>query len=142
MRAALAFIALAACYTPDKLDCTVTCNAARECAQGQVCGADGFCAAPDVAGHCSATDAMPAQHVTLVVAISGPGTVTVDGIGTCNDDHGCMFDVPAGTQRSLVAKPEKQDKAFAGWSDACDGQPATCALVPTAPMTRVGARFE
>jgi hypothetical protein len=107
-----------------------------------VCGADGYCADPDVAGHCAATDAMPAEHVSLVITISSPGAVEVVGLGTCDAEHGCTFDVPARTQRSLVAKPVKDDKPFAGWSGACQGQPSTCALVPTAAMTSVGARFE
>jgi hypothetical protein len=43
---------LAGCYQPTLRDCTVTCRGADECASGQVCGSDGWCAAPDVAGTC------------------------------------------------------------------------------------------
>jgi hypothetical protein len=87
---------------------------------------------------------MADEHVTLVITVSGPGTVTVDGLGTCDShhDHGCVFDVPARTQRSLVATPANEDKSFDAWSGACAGQPATCALVPTATTTTVGVRFE
>ena len=43
---------LAGCYQPTLRDCTVSCRGADECASGQVCGSDGWCAAPDVAGTC------------------------------------------------------------------------------------------
>ena len=58
-RAALAAaVALAAgCYDPALRDCTVTCAGAGDCASGQVCGADHFCAAPSVAGTCGKPDA-------------------------------------------------------------------------------------
>lgn len=44
--------AVPACYSPDLRDCVVACTAASDCATGQVCGADRFCAAPSVAGQC------------------------------------------------------------------------------------------
>lgn len=50
--AALAAVVLAGCYDPALRDCTVTCHAAGDCASGQVCGTDGFCAAASVAGTC------------------------------------------------------------------------------------------
>jgi hypothetical protein len=44
---ALSFVA-SACYSPDLRDCTVSCSAPGDCASGQMCGPQGFCAAPDV----------------------------------------------------------------------------------------------
>jgi len=48
----LAGALLAGCYQPSLRDCTVSCHAAGDCASGQICGSDGWCAAPDVAGTC------------------------------------------------------------------------------------------
>lgn len=53
-RAGLAATLLASCYSPDVRDCTVSCAAETECATGQVCGSDGFCARPAYAGSCLA----------------------------------------------------------------------------------------
>src|SRR5687768_11522870 len=102
-------IAGGACYEPELRDCTLSCTAAADCADGQVCGADHFCASPEIAGTCATmpggaggtgrdagvTDAkMPdtrpdappdaATHVLLAISIAGKGQVTVHGIGTCD----------------------------------------------------------
>lgn len=39
--------ALAGCYQPSVRDCTVSCNAQSDCANGQTCGLDHFCVAPN-----------------------------------------------------------------------------------------------
>jgi hypothetical protein len=56
-------VALAGCYEPQVRDCTIACSFATDCADGQTCGGDGWCAAPDVAGSCDERrenpDAMP-----------------------------------------------------------------------------------
>src|SRR4051812_37357316 len=83
----------AGCYDPQEVDCTVSCAAANECAQGQVCGTDGFCAAPGIAGHCGGPDG-GTQRVSLRVAIDGPGKISIDGVGSCDDmapNHACVF---------------------------------------------------
>jgi uncharacterized repeat protein (TIGR02543 family) len=54
---ALLAIPAAGCYAPSVRDCTVTCEAATDCATGQVCGPDGYCAAPGVTGTCARADA-------------------------------------------------------------------------------------
>ena len=54
LRAALACSLLAACYSPEVRDCTVSCASPDDCAAGQMCGADGMCASPERAGHCFA----------------------------------------------------------------------------------------
>jgi hypothetical protein len=107
-------VAVAGCYSPSLRDCTVTCSAESDCAAGQVCGDDGLCAGPDLAGHCSApmpapdagpgpgsrpdaaiaVDAGPAidaapppdapAFVALRIQIDGKGTVFVDGRFGCS----------------------------------------------------------
>lgn len=113
LAAALALaVALAGCYSPSLRDCTVSCAREGDCAQGQVCGSDGLCAAPDVAGRCAgaapvdarppelpdaplpvdagvAIDAAPPPdappaNVALRIQIDGKGTVIVDGRSACS----------------------------------------------------------
>lgn len=141
---ALALVAVAACYSPETRDCTVTCAAATDCAHGQVCGTDGFCAAPAAAGHCTSVDAAtPPDLVTLEIMIMGPGTVAVEGVGVCDSSTGphCTFQIAAQVARQLTATPG-QDHELAKWSMACSGNNPTCALTPVGPLTQVGAKFQ
>ena len=160
MRAALLSVALAACYSPAERDCTITCTAAKDCIGGQVCGADHYCAAPDTAGHCSATDAAVRPHdamrdsddeqhdapatiyVALTINIGGAGKVTVQGIASCTMPM-CMFQVPAGQPLVLTESQTQPDKMFQMWQGDCAsaGMQPTCALTPTAPV-KAGAKFE
>src|SRR5688572_992995 len=97
---------IAGCYSPEVRDCTLTCSAASDCVDGQVCGSDHFCAAPAIAGQCASlpggdagdgirdagviapiADARPdapdaATHTTLSLMIDGQGRITVQGIAT------------------------------------------------------------
>jgi len=97
---AIAACALAACYDPVLRDCTIACASGDACAPGQVCGDDGFCAAPAVAGHCSEVlrpdarasskpDAKPA-------AIDARASLCALGCtnGTCDGDV-CVIDCSA-----------------------------------------------
>lgn len=43
-----------ACYSPELRDCTLACSSTSDCADGQVCGSDRFCASPEAAGSCLA----------------------------------------------------------------------------------------
>jgi hypothetical protein len=160
MRAAWLCLVVAACYSPAERDCTVTCTAAKDCIGDQVCGTDHLCAAPGVAGHCSATDAAVAPHdamhdseeedvdapgavfVTLTVNIGGMGRVSVGGTATCSMPM-CMFQVRAGQPLVLTATETNPDKMFQMWQNDCAsaGSQPTCALTPTMP-TKVGAKFE
>ncbi len=143
-RLAVAAAVLAGCYAPDARDCTVSCGASSQCLSGQVCGSDGFCAAPQVAGHCSPIDAAP-QEVDLTITIAGSGRVTVETVGTCDDSaphHACTFRVAASTPRTLDAIAKDEDHPFVSWSEGCAGSSATCTLVPVTSPTQVGAKFQ
>lgn len=145
----LALCALAtACYAPDLRDCTVTCSRADECAPGQICGADGLCAATARAGRCAQATAPDAgvadappdawPTVDLVVRIDGRGSVAIPTIGDCVTGEGptsCPFTVPRDVPRSLHATPAA-DWRFERWKEACDGEPTTtCTITPIAKTT-------
>lgn len=151
---ALATTAVAGCYAPDLRDCTVTCTAGTDCASGQVCGRDGFCASADVAGQCDRLgdagvrpDAPPPPpaKITLHVQIDGPGRVTIAGVGVCSKDVAngdCTWQVAPG---ALTAVPEAfEDKHFEHWTTPpCSAMPTAtpCAFTLAAPIT-VGAKFK
>jgi len=142
--AALSLV-LAACYEPDTIDCTVECTAPRDCADGQVCGSDGFCAAPDIAGLCKANNNDEPQLVSLTIEIEGTGKVSVDKVGMCDSDGpaegNCTFSVTPGVAQQLKAVENKERK-FVAWTATCTGSSATCALTPVMALTTVGAKFE
>jgi hypothetical protein len=142
---ALLSLVLAGCYSPEALDCTVTCNAADECADGQVCGSDGFCAAPAAAGHCGGPDGGVASSLlSLHIAIDGPGKVSIDGVGVCDSDteqDGCTWSVQTGISLSLKAQA-KHDHEFVEWTVGCSGTSSSCALTPVMGLTQVGAKFQ
>lgn len=160
--AAAAGLVLAGCYSPSLRDCTVSCGSASDCATGQVCGADGMCASPAVAGHCAmvdaghadaALDAAPPRDagpdagrtVRLTVQIQGKGTVAVDGARTCSsqdpDKGNCMYDVVLGVPLTAQAMPITATDTFMMWSSiTCAGQGARCLFTPITP-TVITARF-
>lgn len=155
----------AGCYEPQLTDCTIRCSGESDCATGQVCGTDHFCAAPEIADHCTSVtgptdagivvdgasikpDARPdappppdaPTHGQLRVQIEGgKGIVTVQGIGTCNDD--CTYSVPL--QMPLTAQAVAQeDWRFEKWTAGpCVGQSANCAFTPTL-VVGVTAKFK
>jgi hypothetical protein len=142
----IALIALlSACYEPSARDCTLECEAPDECADGQVCGADGYCAAPAVAGTCNPNgDSAEPQIVSLIVTIAGKGKVSIDKVGTCDSETSggtCMFDVTPGVMRSLKAI-ENKDREFISWTSLCSGSTMTCTVTPVMALTYVGAKFE
>jgi hypothetical protein len=156
---ALAGVALAGCYSPSLRDCTVSCGSASDCATGQICGADGMCASPAVAGRCGAAvdaghidapgqdAALPdaARTVRLTVQIMGKGSVIIDGIGACSsqdpDRGNCVYDVVAGAPLAAQASPLTANDVFAMWSSVtCAGQGARCQFIPVI-ATVIAARF-
>lgn len=136
---------LAACYEPEAVDCTIECAGAGDCTDGQLCGSDGFCAAPDIAGACRAMLGDEPQSVSLTITISGHGKVTIDKIGACDSESPsqgmCTFAVPASVMQQLVAV-ENKDRELVSWSGACAGSSTKCAVTPVAAITQVGAVFE
>lgn len=158
--AAAAGLALAACYSPSLRDCTVSCGSASDCASGQVCGADGMCASPAVAGRCrTLVDAghldAPAhpdaalpdapRTVRLTVQIMGKGSVIVEGIGGCSsqdpDKGNCVYDVMPGAPLTAQASAITTTDVFAGWASVtCAGQGALCQFTPVT-ATGIAARF-
>lgn len=167
LAAAAAALVLAGCYSPAVRDCTVSCQAPGDCAAGQVCGTDGMCAAPDVAGHCALVapdagvrvdapapprdaaidappDAMPTAQLT--VQIMGKGSVVLDGTMVCSSEAPqrgmCVYTVPPGVAITAQATPIQLDQLFARWTSiVCSGQGARCTFTPVDPTT-ISARFE
>ncbi|HET7505655.1 MAG TPA: hypothetical protein VFK02_31765 [Kofleriaceae bacterium] len=155
-----AAMTLAGCYAPSLRDCTVRCESAHDCASGQVCGSDGLCASPEVAGHCrdpgdpgAPGDAAMSDAaidgpvlVNLHVMIAGKGIVIVDDHGMCSStdpQHGdCMFQIEPRVAQTVHAEMIQVDMVFAGWtSTTCRNQGATCTFTPAGPTT-ISARFE
>ena len=133
---------LIACYDPSPRDCTVTCSPQEPCADDQVCGSDGYCASPTVAGHCVengiAPDAMALQ-VPLQISVTGPGKVSVAEVGSC--ESSCAYTVPANMQIELKAIAGGDSK-FVAWTETCAGSEKSCWVTPTPPMTIVSAVFD
>ena len=146
MRAFAALCALlAACYEPDTVDCTVECAAANDCADGQQCGSDGFCASPEVAGTCRANQNGEPQSVVLMIAIEGRGKVEIDKVGMC-DSAGpsagvCMFSVMPNVVQKIKAV-ENDDREFISWTSTCNGTSTSCSVTPVMALTQVGAKFQ
>jgi hypothetical protein len=163
IRTAILIVALAGCYDPSLRDCTVTCHAAGECATGQVCGADGYCAAPSVAGTCTAPDAHASIDAPIAIVDSGfdaappdaPGAqlhITITGKGkvvdststiTCSAPPGdCLFGAEPGAMITLTAIG-MGSHPFNDWTTAnCMGMGASCTVTIVAPVTTVGAGFK
>jgi hypothetical protein len=88
---ASAVLLATACYRPELHDCVVTCNSADDCADGQRCGADGFCSAPDVAGTCGDGGAPldgPIDGATDAIEIDADGDLdaAIDAAGDAGTD--------------------------------------------------------
>ncbi len=138
---------LSGCYAPEVRDCTVTCSAATDCAGGQVCGSDGFCAIAGVAGTCgpggvdAAVDAAP--RVMIHLTVDGPGRVEVVGAGMCGGTgpNDCVTSVPKGPV-VINAVAMQGDKPFDRWTTPnCAGQSTTC-MFTADTSTTVGAKFK
>jgi len=135
LRIALAAALLAGCYAPELRDCTVACSDSTDCAGDQVCGGDGYCAAPDLAGMCNGEPAPP--KVSLRARVAGRGALEVAGVGTCTTD--CTWPVAAGS--TVQARAIEGDQEFDRWTtDNCAGQSQTCTLAMTASVI-VGVKF-
>jgi hypothetical protein len=151
----------AGCYAPALRDCTVSCASQQDCAEGQVCGGDGLCASPAVAGHCAAVapdagvprDATPTDAtvtdapatISLRAQVMGKGSIVVDGYGICSSldaSHGdCTYEIAPRVAQTVHATSIQPDQVFGGWaSPTCNGQGATCTFTPIA-ATNIAAKF-
>ena len=149
-----AALALAACYTPELRDCTVSCDGPMQCASGQVCGTDQLCAAPEIAGRCrelavdaGQVDARPDGPPTaaLHVQVMGKGTVVVENRGTCSSGEpqrgDCVYDIALGIDQTVRAQQLQLDQVFLGWaSETCRDEPAICTF-PMIEPTMLVAKF-
>jgi hypothetical protein len=149
----------AGCYAPALRDCTVSCEAPSDCATGQVCGGDGLCAAPEVAGSCAGlqpdagvgedagVDAAPGPTtVSLRVRVGGRGSVVIDGRGTCSSERpqegDCMYDIALGVLQRARALPIQLDHVFESWAmGPCVGQLAICTF-RAVEATTIEAKFK
>jgi hypothetical protein len=160
-----------ACYSPSLRDCTLGCAAATDCANGQVCGADHLCAAPAIAGRCTAdaggdatrdgdgadaaihADARPPDATSPADARppDAAPTITihvhVDGKGRVvlgsggTCSHDCMLQAVLGVANTLTAIP-RGGSEFDAWSGAaCTGQGPICAFTPATNLD-VHATFD
>ena len=153
---AAGLVALAGCYSPTVLDCTVSCGSPHDCVSGQICGNDGLCAAPEVAGRCGGLHdaALPRDAagsdgsaiISLHVQITGKGSVFVEGRGTCSSmdpQRGdCIFGIPLDVAQTVEALAIEPDQAFTSWTSVtCNGPNARCTFIPVA-ATVITAKFE
>jgi hypothetical protein len=156
--AGLAALALAGCYSPTILDCTVSCKSPEECVGGQICGKDGLCAAPELAGRCRGPRDAALPHdtstsgsdgsaiVSLHVQVTGKGSVFVEGHGNCSTvdpQHGdCFFDIAQNVAQTVQALAVQPDQSFTSWTSAtCNGSNARCTFTPMTATT-IAAKFE
>lgn len=171
LRVALAALALGACYRPDARDCTVACDDPGDCLDGQVCGASGWCATPDVSckvgddaapdpidgapDDARAVDGPPAPDgpppdaagAELRVLVSGRGKVVVEPlgvecVGTTGAPGDCTFGVAPGTEVTLVPLQTHPNYPFAEWTTAnCAGETGACTVTVDPPSVVVAASF-
>lgn len=146
MRLAAALcVALAACYSPEEHDCTVECSGVNDCGEGQICGGDGYCASPGLAGQCMPSDDHASQMKMLNVVIEGQGKVSIEGVGSCDSEGpmagNCTFPVATGVALQINAV-ENKDREFVSWTATCSGTVRTCTLTPVMALTQVGAKFQ
>lgn len=155
---AVGLVALGGCYSPVVRDCLVSCTSPGDCARGQICGRDGLCASPEVAGQCTSllSDAgLPGDATTapdgsttgrLYVRITGQGSVAVEGHDTCSSQgpqHGnCAYDVVPGVAQHVQAIEIRPTDQFTRWtSPTCSDQGASCTFIPVGTTT-ITAKFE
>lgn len=134
----LAAVALVGgCYQPELRDCTVSCESADGCAEGQACTANGWCAAPGHAGGCAAA-------ASLELRVERPGRVVIDGLElsceSTGDTEQCDFDLSAGT--SITLRVVETGGDFDKWTTSnCAEDRDACTVIVDDAGTVVGAKF-
>ncbi|MBA3820036.1 MAG: hypothetical protein H0X17_14170 [Deltaproteobacteria bacterium] len=104
----LGLLVAAGCYEPDLRTCTVQCAASNDCAPGQLCGNDGWCALPSAIGACAPSD----------------GGATVDALGDPRlGDGGTDGGISDG---SLLADAALPPADAAGPTDGAPNPSPTC----------------
>ncbi|HET9990443.1 MAG TPA: hypothetical protein VFQ65_18055 [Kofleriaceae bacterium] len=161
---AIAITLVAACYSPDAPDCTLTCTGDADCVSGQACTTDHLCAATSITrcgahamtdgnnatgsdagmGSGSGSGSGSATYVTLTLHVDGNGSAstsndqTCDSIGTMKD---CPFQVVKSAPLTVTATPHVT-KQFDKWTGGpCDNQPITCQTTPNGPIM-IQAKFK
>jgi len=139
-------VVLTGCYTPDLRDCVVKCTAQTGCADGEACGADGFCAAPGVTCNSEGADAsVPPATVSIHIMIMSKGNVILNNTMTCSSDGvqngNCTYNVPAHQAATVFAMAEQLSHPFMMWTAGCSGALPQCNVTPTANMT-ISAMFK
>jgi hypothetical protein len=133
-------VVLAACYSPDVRDCSVTCATADDCIDGQTCST-GLCATPGITCKLPVAPPVPTppapNTIAITVTIAGHGSVALDGVTMC-DAGACTEMIDSGVSVALTASPMPH---FVGWTGACQGPDPTCVLVPIDTLF-VGALFD
>jgi hypothetical protein len=98
---------------------------------------------PDDAGDAEAVQGVT-RAAAFVLTVSGEEaaiSVTTTGVSdTCPADEQCQFGFVAGstvTIKPVTTRNTIDCLQFAGWLDACAGQPSTCTLVINSDLTAV-----
>jgi hypothetical protein len=124
-----ACVASSACYTPELRDCTLACSTASDCADGQACGADGFCAGPELAGRCPTHGTRDASVGATGDAGGGGGSGGTDGGGGGTlVDAGVTPDAPpdAATHGVLTITIGGHGRVIVQNIGACEYEAAPC----------------
>jgi hypothetical protein len=151
---------LPACYEPQWQDCAVRCSSSDDCAPGQSCGAQGYCAAAGLTCAPATGDGAPMDaptppgdgrkddkpKVQLRVKLSEGGRILVDGVGACDNDHSrngdCQFSVTYGQPQAVRAIPHGGYRFTRWMSPTCATAGAICVVVPLDSLTEVRVRFD
>lgn len=152
--AAALLLLVPACYEPQWQDCAVRCSSSEDCAPGQACGAQGYCASPDRACTPAIADARPPDSRKpddkpkgqLRVQTSAGGRISIGGAGTCDTapphNGDCLLSVTLGEQQEVRAIPDS-GYLFKRWtSPTCGVAGEICFFVPLGPLTEVRALFQ
>jgi hypothetical protein len=138
---AVAAIAAIGCYAPDLRDCTVTCVADADCAPSQVCGSDGMCASPSLAGRCPGPSS---TTVDAAGAIDAPAPVDATIVTDAAVDAATPVDAPMPAQVMLRIQIVGRGRVDVGGtslscSDASPNNTCTFTVVAGVPRTLLAA---
>lgn len=131
-------VAATGCYNPELRDCTVHCSAPTDCAGGQVCRDDGWCAMPDRTEKCPKEGEGENDATIDAAATSSPDAPSpceqgcnsgtcVDGVcvidcsapGACPNDVTCPANLPC---RVVCGDGSCGHKINCGMSTSCQVQ--------------------